>query len=283
MTTLYHRQLNHIFNRPTTELAWYWSEHWEEGIFEDEDPLSAFVFIEALLQNPALDLAPYSDDQVALGLEFVFNSSVSNLANDFKVAPVPIARKMAALRTLIGLFRDVFNPRCVAKASAGSKQTLSKLNNFCYMFWDECPLSSWINISNFEEINQSFLAGLSESDLKQMQLPEEVMEMMRQQVAQAKTVKVKTPEEITADIQQQYQNLDAETRGYYEAIAAVMQQCLELDNPACVESGLHGLGHLATFLPDITIPIIDGYLKHARNQDKALLRYAREARTGMIL
>lgn len=88
MTTLYHRQLAHIFNRPTTEPAWYWSEHWEEGIFEDEDPLSAFVFIEALLQNPALALAPYSDDEVTLGLEFVFNDAISNLACDFKTAPL---------------------------------------------------------------------------------------------------------------------------------------------------------------------------------------------------
>ena len=43
MTTTYYRQLNHIFNRPSSEPAWYGSEHWEEGIFED-NPLSAFTF-----------------------------------------------------------------------------------------------------------------------------------------------------------------------------------------------------------------------------------------------
>lgn len=284
MTTLYQREINHIFNRPTTEPLWYWSEHWEEGVFEDEDPLSAFVFIETLLQNPGADLATYSDDQVALGLEFVFNNSISNLACDFKVAPVSIERKTAALRALFVLFRDVFNPRCAATSSAGTQQTLSKLNGFCYMFWDDCPLSTWLNFSNSEAITQSFMADLTESDLKKMQLPEEVMEMMRKQIAQAKTLKTKSPEEIAADILQQYKNRDAETNAYYEAIAEVMRQCLSLDNPACVESGLHGLGHMAAFLPDIAVPIIDGYLKQkGRNHDQDLLDYARAARTGMIL
>lgn len=283
MTTHYSRQLAHLFNRPVTEPAWYWSGQGEEGVFEDEDPLSAFVFIETLLQRPSVDLTPYSDDQVALGLEFVFNNAISNVACDFKIAPVPISRKTAALRALFVLFRDVFDPRCIARTSKGAKQTVSKLNNICYMFWDVCPLSSWIDFSNAEEINLSFVAGLTESDFKDMQLPEEVMEIMRKQMAQARTVKIKTPEEIAADIQGQYQNLDIETRGYYEAIASVMQQCLELDNPACVESGLHGLGHMATFLPDIAVPIIDGYLNQGGNQEEALLRYAREARTGMIL
>ncbi len=245
MTTLYQREINHIFNRPTTEPLWYWSEHWEEGVFEDEDPLSAFVLIETLLQNPKADLAPYSDDQVALGLEFVFNNSISNLACDFKIAPVPIARKTAALRALFVLFRDVLNQRCAATTSAGAQQTLSKLNGFCYMFWDICPLSTWFNFS--EELY------------------------------------TKKPKEMLAAVQKQYKNLDAENSACYEAIAGVMRQCLSLDNPACVESALHGLGHLALFLPDIAVPIIDGYLKKSGYHDQDLRHYARAARTGMIL
>ena len=66
MTTTYHRQLNHIFNRPSTEPAWYGSDHWEEGIFED-NPLSAFTFIETLLSDVKADLSPYSKGQIGLG------------------------------------------------------------------------------------------------------------------------------------------------------------------------------------------------------------------------
>ena len=61
-----------------------------------------------------------------------------------------------------------------------------------------------------------------------------------------------------------------------------MQQCLNLSNPACVESGLHGLGHLVFDLPDLTIPIIDKYLEDHQGLNNALVNYAKAARTGMI-
>ena len=122
MATIYHRQLNHLFNRPTTEPVWYWSDHWEEGIFED-DPLSAFVFIETLLRGAKTDLNPFSNDQIGLGLTYIFDSACSNLASDFKAAEVPFERKVAALRSLSALFRDIFNPLCEAKL----EQALSKI------------------------------------------------------------------------------------------------------------------------------------------------------------
>ena len=126
------------------------------------------------------------------------------------------------------------------------------------------------------------MAGLSDSELENMQLPEGVLEMMKQQIAQMKETAL-TPEDIAANVQQQYQNMDAETKGYYEAIADVMHNSLALNNPACVESGLHGLGHTATFLPDIAVPIIDIFLKNTEHKNKDLLNYAETAQTGMIL
>ena len=281
MTTIYRRQLNHIFNRPSSEPAWYWSNHWEEGIFED-NPLSAFTFIETLMKDVKADLSPYSNDQIGLGLAYIFNNAISNLANDFKIAPVPFERKEKAVRSLFALFRDIFNPRCATKTSAFSQEESTPLNSICYMFWDVCPFSTWLKFTNSEEIGMSFMASLSAEHLENMQLPEGVLEIMQQQMAQYKGT-LKTTEEIVADGQAQYKNMDAETKGYYKAIADVMQRCLTLSNPACVESGLHGLGHLATFLPDIAVPIIDDYLKNGKNRSEALENYAQMARTGMIL
>lgn len=70
---------------------------------------------------------------------------------------------------------------------------------------------------------------------------------------------------------------------YYRAIAGLMQQCLELDHPACIESALHGLGHMVFSKPKIARPIIDNFLKKHRHADPELLEYARAARTGIIL
>lgn len=281
MITLYSRQINHIFNRPITQPEWYWSDHWEEGVFE-ENPLSAFTFIETLLLNVQADLSPYSNDQIALGLDYVFNNSISNVSCGFKEAAVPFERKEAALRSLFSLFRDVFNPRCEAKTSAHSQETQSRLNSVCYMFWDVCPWSTWLDLGNVPGLATSFLAELSDEFLENMGLPPESLDMMRKQIAEAKA-NPQPPVDIMEYMESQHKNMGAETKGYYEAIADVMQRCLELSNPACVESGLHGLGHLAAFQPKIAVPIIDEYLKNGKNRSEALVDYAKSARTGMIL
>lgn len=217
---LYQQQLRYIFDRPVTQPEWYWVEQ-EEPMFEDEDPMTAFVFIETLLQGIKADLQPYSNDQIGVGLGFVFNET-SNLPHDFRKAAVPYERKVAALRSLVALFRDVFEPRCMPVTSASAQEMVSKINNVCYMFWDVCPLSNWNGKAS-------------------------------------------------------------ETNGYYSTIAEVMEYSIRLNNPACIESGLHGLGHLATFHSRLAVPIIDRFLKTPKKHDPQLLRYAEAARTGMIL
>jgi hypothetical protein len=69
----------------------------------------------------------------------------------------------------------------------------------------------------------------------------------------------------TEDKQKPTKNSKLENHKYYAAIAKVMQKCLDLSNPACVESGLHGLGHLAFNHPKIAVPIIDKFLKSGKN------------------
>jgi hypothetical protein len=230
MTSLYQRQLKYIFNRPTVEPAWFWTNDDSEEFVFDDNPLSAFTFIEKLLVSIKSDLSVYSDEQIGLGLTYIFNSACSNLAHDFKIAEVSIERKVAALHSLFNLFRDVLNPRSEPLLSAYSQEKLSNLKYICYMFWDVCPLAFW---KDFTKIN---------------------------------------PDEI-----------DSEAKIYYQAIVEVMKKCLSLSNPACVESGLHGLGHLANSLPELVVPIIDDYLQNQKNNNEILLKYAEKARTGMIL
>ncbi|MEY4905465.1 MAG: hypothetical protein RLZZ292_3280 [Bacteroidota bacterium] len=222
MTTLYQRQLQYIFNHPVTEPAWYWTDFWEEGVFEN-DPMCSFLFIETLLQNAKEDLSPFSDGQIGLGLNYIFNNCCSNLADDFKVADVPVERKVAAIKSLFGLFRDVLNPRCHKVLSAFSKDAIAPLSYICYMFWDITPIAIWNNVPS------------------------------------------------------------KEGKAYYEAIAFVMQECLYLSNPACVESALHGLGHLVGTQTAIAKPIIENYLKNKKNKNVTLKNYAEMALTGTIL
>ena len=68
----------------------------------------------------------------------------------------------------------------------------------------------------------------------------------------------------------------------YAAVAEVMEFSLSLDNIACVESGLHGLGHLKPYYSN-AVKIIKRYLETTGQSDERLLEYAKHAETGCIL
>lgn len=61
----------------------------------------------------------------------------------------------------------------------------------------------------------------------------------------------------------------------------VMEAVLRLDNPACKEAALHGLGHMAG-RGGRALAIIDKFLDAATDQSSGLAQYARAARTGCI-
>lgn len=116
---LFHQQLQYVFNRPVEEPPWYWQSRDEADPFgEEEDAMTAFLFYEQLCQEPGRDLAPYSDTQVDQGLIYLFDGAVCNLAHGFKKAPVPVKRKVDALRALSVLFKEVLAPRCTPVLSA---------------------------------------------------------------------------------------------------------------------------------------------------------------------
>ena len=68
---------------------------------------------------------------------------------------------------------------------------------------------------------------------------------------------------------------------FYRSVCDVLEHALKSPNRACVESGLHGLGHIYSSYPDRVEQVIDRYLKDARPQDE-LRQYAMDARRGHV-
>ncbi|MBE9060599.1 hypothetical protein [cf. Phormidesmis sp. LEGE 11477] len=68
----------------------------------------------------------------------------------------------------------------------------------------------------------------------------------------------------------------------YSALAEVMKYTLSLDNIACVESGLHGLGHLALYY-DNASAIVRKFINSHSVMDKHLIAYAKQAEKGCVL
>lgn len=69
---------------------------------------------------------------------------------------------------------------------------------------------------------------------------------------------------------------------YYTAIAGVLEAALTSENPACVESALHGLGHIECHCPDKVSKIIGAYLSRNVFVAPELRRYAQNAATGNV-
>lgn len=67
----------------------------------------------------------------------------------------------------------------------------------------------------------------------------------------------------------------------YSAVAEVMEYSLSLDNIACVESGLHGLGHLGLYY-DNAPKIVRKFVSSRKVTDKRLIAYAKQAEKGCV-
>jgi hypothetical protein len=154
MESLFSRQIKYIFDRPVTERHWFWDLDYdpeEEDLFKGEDHVTAFLFLEKLCQKPGETLSPYSDNQVAQGLDFIFNNSLSNLCFGMRDAKVDLERKVEAFGSLRQLFFEVFEPRCKQVLSSNKQVSQGLLNGVCYMFWDVTPLAGPFSMPTKEE------------------------------------------------------------------------------------------------------------------------------------
>ena len=68
---------------------------------------------------------------------------------------------------------------------------------------------------------------------------------------------------------------------FYCALIEMHRTVLRLSNPACVESALHGLGHLHSVDPLSVESAIDEFI--GLGKDQSLIQYALSARGGYVL
>ena len=73
-----------------------------------------------------------------------------------------------------------------------------------------------------------------------------------------------------------------EKKEIYAAVAEVMEYSLSLDNIACIESGLHGLGHLELYY-DEAPKIVRKFIESQKVRDERLIAYAEQAEQGNVL
>lgn len=134
--------LNDLFGHDEAAGKWYWRDWSAEvlpafGRMHQED----WVVVEVLSRafgDFDRHLARFTPWQLATGVYYAFNNSMSNFAYAVRDPRSPIERRVAMVANLSTIFDRVFEPHCVPVLAHLHKTT--EINSICFMFWDETPV-----------------------------------------------------------------------------------------------------------------------------------------------
>ena len=141
---LYARALRYLFDRPVPDKSgqeWFWTLDEEE--FQATPlqwtPLQWTHIQTVLFAQAGRDLAPYSNEQVGMGLNYVMSNCVSNVPHMATDNSVPLADALRMMRAFPHLWRDCIAPRLAHVQAPIGSASGGRLGFVCYMWFDVWP------------------------------------------------------------------------------------------------------------------------------------------------
>jgi hypothetical protein len=116
-------------------------EDWVVGVFDPavEDPwpppAQELEHLTTLFADPVGALEGLSDEEIGVGLWSVLDSGGAGTALALNDAALPLDARIACVRLIRNLCRDLFVRRCAERLGHLSEQG-GRLEMICYMFWD---------------------------------------------------------------------------------------------------------------------------------------------------
>jgi hypothetical protein len=134
--------LDALFDHDEAQGQWYWRDLGSEAL----QPLThmqqeEWVVVEVLdraFSDFDRFLARFTPWQLATGINYVFNNSLSSFAFAVMHPGTPLERRVAMVGRLRVIFDRVFERHCVPSLAHLSK--LPDVNGICYMFWEVTPI-----------------------------------------------------------------------------------------------------------------------------------------------
>lgn len=139
---LYAAALRYLFDRRVPEgnaPEWFWNI--DEPAFEARS-LEWTRIQTVLFANAAQHLAPFTDEQVGLGLNYLMSNSVSEVPFAAIEPEVPLAEAMQMMYAMPSLWRDCIGPRLASIHAPIGEGAAGSLGFVCYMWFDIWP-SFW--------------------------------------------------------------------------------------------------------------------------------------------
>jgi hypothetical protein len=122
----------YLFQRPPEEPE----SEWLNRYAEHDSPAAAAERIRRLFGDAGNLLRPYTDDQVAHGLDVIVNASFGGEIAALTDRRVPVRLRTTGLRAIVTLFAEVFAVRLRGEGLP----TQTPLERVCFMFWDVAAL-----------------------------------------------------------------------------------------------------------------------------------------------
>jgi hypothetical protein len=131
--------ITYVFDRPTGgEREWYWDTSEKLSLPSEQ----ALAFMTRTLAEGGIVLKSFSDDQVALGINFLTHPSLTQFRDIANDKALDLEKRAAYLASFERLYRDVFDPRCAPRLwSHTDGSTPDRLSTVCYMLWDVSALT----------------------------------------------------------------------------------------------------------------------------------------------
>ena len=134
--------VQHIFNHPITDPAWYWDLDADERAGANDAEWTAattVAFLTETFMQAGTVLLSYSDAQVNQGLNYLVSGNCSDWMYDVLDDSVPWLERRQCIHSIYTLFEQCFAKRCSPHLSHLDEPGANPLNSVCYMWWDSFP------------------------------------------------------------------------------------------------------------------------------------------------
>lgn len=154
MNDKYQEFIKYLFDRQESKGDWRFDFELVEPKLTGDEVVD---FVKCMLENYERDLINYSDWQLGLGIEYIFNHFQSDFSYFLRDGPSSVEKRVEAIHALKVFFEKCLNVRC-KEALGHLSEPGNRLNYLCYMFWDITPLTYCENIKETKEKNEIYFA-----------------------------------------------------------------------------------------------------------------------------
>ncbi len=162
----YERWVEHVFNHPVLDPAWYFhldSEH-EEEWDSKADPARTLAHLTCLFRQPAFLIRRFSCAQIDQGLGYLVSPSCSSHMFSLLETSIPWEERRECIEAMHTLYSELMAPTYGDVLGHLENSTTPELpHNACYMWWDVIPLYGGMKHADRDQIKDAVLHVFSKT------------------------------------------------------------------------------------------------------------------------